>query len=130
MMLPRKTAQLRSGREVEPVAVTLRDAAELLGISVTTLRDKLIAPVGGPPLIASVKLGGCRVIAVDELKRWAAEATEAARPQPVGVVSLTTTEPDADDLDLPVAVLRALGRTTKRPRLHALPRSTSATDVA
>lgn len=111
MMLPRKTVVLRSGREVPVIAVTVSDAAELLGISPSTLRTKLVVPADGEPEIASIKLGGCRVIWVGELARWAEAATERGR-RPVASVPV----PIADVLPQPLE--RALGRTTKRPRLH------------
>lgn len=111
MMLPRKTVVLRSGRDVPVICVTCADAAELLGISPSTLRTKLVVPANGEPEIASIKLGGCRVIWVGELARWAEAATERGR-RPVASVPV----PIADVLPQPLE--RALGRTTKRPRLH------------
>ena len=112
---------LRSGFEVHPVAVSLEDAARLLAISVSTLRTRLVAPAGGTPAIASIKLGGCRVIAFDELKRWATAETE--RQRSIRIVSRTTTpEPSTarQEVDVPIAVQRALGQTTRRPRLHSV----------
>ncbi len=111
MMLPRKTIQLRSGREQAVICVTCADAAEMLGISPSTLRTKLVVPADGEPVIAPIKLGGCRVIWVGELARWAEAATERGRRTVAPIPA-----PIADVLPQPLE--RALGRTTKRPRLH------------
>ncbi len=111
MMLPRKMVVLRSGRDVPVICVTCADAAELLGISPSTLRTKLVVPANGEPEIASIKLGGCRVIWVGELARWAEAATEHGRrtvaPVPTPIAETR-----------PQSIERALGRSTKRPRLH------------
>lgn len=130
-MLPRKTVALRSGREVEPVCLTLPDAAEVVGVSESTMRTRLVLPRTGEPEIASFTVGGCRLIWVGELTRWAESRSTASRTVAVAATPPSVTfEDDPDDADLPIAVLRALGRTTRRPRLHAVPRSPPASDAA
>lgn len=123
MIQPSKSVQLRSGRDVPVIAVTVADAAELLGISPSTLRTKLVVPANGEPEIASIKLGGCRVIWVGELARWAEAATERGRrpapPVPTPIAEV-----------FPQSIERVLGRTNKRPRIHAVPRSPPASDAA
>lgn len=116
-MLPKRVVQLRSGREIEPAAVSLDDAAAMIGVSPSFFRRRLAVPATGPAAIASFIVGRRRVVAVAEIRRWADAQTEAARqrdaPAPVATV------PDVDETEYPVAVLRVLGRTNKRPRIHA-----------
>ncbi len=131
MIQPSRSVQLRSGREMEPVAVSLDDAAAMIGVSPSFFRRRLAVPATGPAAIASFIVGRRRVVAVAEIRRWADAQTESARqvaaPVPTApVVSVA----DVDESEYPIAVLRALGRTNKRPRIHAVPRSPPATDAA
>lgn len=113
-MLPKRVVLLRSGREMEPVAVSLDDAAAMIGVSPSFFRRRLAVPATGPAAIASFIVGRRRMVGVAELRRWADAQTEVARRRATPI----TPSPRIDETEYPVAVLRALGRTNKRPRLH------------
>ena len=64
----------RPAERVERLTYTRRQAAEALGVSLATI-DRRVVPV----LDTFLNDQGMRLIAVDELKRYIAENTEAAR---------------------------------------------------
>ena len=109
--------RLASAHELLPVCVTLSDAAKLLSISETTFRRKLLFPPDGPPAITSILVGNRRVIWLEELTRWAAAETERLQAKVAPSPSITSTK----NGPLSQAVERALGRSTKRPRIHRRP---------
>ena len=87
----------------ERVALKPAEAADVLGVSVRTLRDWTTAG-----LVPSIKLGGVRLYSIDALRRWAQEASEyeeAGRGKASAV---------GDRIGLPKDWGRAVGRGRQR----------------
>lgn len=74
---PAPSSRLREVATVERLAYTRRQAAEALGVSISTIDRRVV------PLIDSVKTPwGQRLIPVDELERFLKEHREPARGRP------------------------------------------------
>lgn len=55
---------------VQPLALSRRDAAAALGISLTTFEERV------QPELSLIRVGRKRLVAVTELQRWISEASE------------------------------------------------------